>query len=215
MQPSSTGQLRDVDLIAVLADHVHHVDGDHHGDAQLGQLRGQVQVALQVGAVDDVQDGVGALGDQVVTGYDFLQRVGGQRVNTGQVHDDDVVMLLETAFLLFHGDAGPVADELVGTGQGIEQRRFTAVGVARQGNLDLLISCSSFFLKPLTYVNGLFHFDHFGIRLTDAELIAAHGDLHGVAQRRTLRTKTSVPLVMPMSMMRRLTVRPRRAALRP
>ena len=34
-----TGQLRDVDLIAVLADHVHHVDGDDHGDAQLGELR--------------------------------------------------------------------------------------------------------------------------------------------------------------------------------
>ena len=33
------GELGDVDLVAVLADHVHHVDGDDHGDAQLGKLR--------------------------------------------------------------------------------------------------------------------------------------------------------------------------------
>ena len=33
------GELGDVDLVAVLADHVHHVDGDDHGDAQLGELR--------------------------------------------------------------------------------------------------------------------------------------------------------------------------------
>ena len=32
-------ELGDVDLVAVLADHVHHVDGDDHGDAQLGELR--------------------------------------------------------------------------------------------------------------------------------------------------------------------------------
>ena len=131
-----TGQLRDVDLIAVLADHVHHVDGNHHRNAQLGQLRGQVQVALQVGTIDQVQDGVGALGDQIIPGYDLLQRVRRERINAGQVHDDDVVMLLETSFLLFHRNAGPVTNELIRTGQGIEQRRFTAVRVARQGDLN-------------------------------------------------------------------------------
>jgi len=34
------GQLGDVDLVAILADNIHHVDGDDHGDAQLGQLGG-------------------------------------------------------------------------------------------------------------------------------------------------------------------------------
>ena len=47
-------------------------------------------------------------------------------------------MLLELAFLLLHGDAGPVADELVGARQRVEQCRLTAVGVARKGNFDLL-----------------------------------------------------------------------------
>ena len=35
-----------VDLVAVLPHHVHHVHGHHHRDAQLGQLGGQVEVAL-------------------------------------------------------------------------------------------------------------------------------------------------------------------------
>ena len=129
-----TGQLRDVDLVAVLADDVHHVDGDDHGDAQLGELRGEIKVTLKVGAVDDVQNGIGALADQVVPGYDFLQRVGRQRVNAGQVGDDDIVMLLELAFLLLDRDARPVADELVGAGQSVEQGGLAAVRVARKGD---------------------------------------------------------------------------------
>ena len=130
-------QLLHVDLVAVLANHVHHVDGDHNGDAQLRQLGGQIEIALQIGAVDDVQNGVGALADQVVAGHHLLQRVGGQGVDAGQVHDDHVLVLFQASLLLLHRDAGPVAHKLVGAGQGVEQRCLTAVGVARQRDLDL------------------------------------------------------------------------------
>ena len=135
-------ELSHVDLVAVLADHVHHIDGDDNGDTQLGQLSGQVEVALQVGTVNDVQDGIGALIDQIVTGNHFLQRVGGQGVDAGQVHDDHILVLLQTALFLLHGDAGPVTNELVGAGQRIEQRGLTAVGVARQRDLDLFFHMS-------------------------------------------------------------------------
>ena len=134
-----TGQLLGVDLVAVLADHIHHVDGDDHRDAQLGKLGGQVEVTLQIGAVDDVEDGVGPLTDQVVTGHHFLQRVGRQGVDAGQVHDDHILVLLQLAFLLLHGNTGPVTNKLVRARQRIEQRGLTAVRVARQGNFDLLL----------------------------------------------------------------------------
>ena len=130
------GQLLGVDGVAVLAHHVHHIDGDDHGDAQLSQLSGQVQVAFQIGAINDVQDGVRTLVDQIVSGYHFLQGVGGEGIDPGQVGDDDIVVLFQAAFLLFHGDAGPVADELIGAGEGIEQGRFTTVWIARQSNGD-------------------------------------------------------------------------------
>ena len=141
-----TGQLLDVDLVAVLLDDIHHVDGDDDRDAQLGQLRGEVEVALEVGAVDDVQDGIRALRDQIVTGDDFLQRVRRKGIDTGKVHDDDVLMLLKPAFLLLDGDAGPVANELVRARQGVEQRCFAAVRIAREGNFDLLFH---FLLLPV------------------------------------------------------------------
>ena len=134
-----TGQLCHIDLVTGLAHHVHHVDGHHHRDAKLGKLRGQVKVALQVGTVDDVQNGIRALVDQVVTGHHFLQRIGRKGINAGQVHDDYVFMLFELALFLFHGNAGPVAHELVGPCQSIEQRGFSAVGIARQGDADLFV----------------------------------------------------------------------------
>ena len=172
------GQLLQVDLVAVLADEVDHVDSHDNGDAELDQLGGQVEVTLDVGAVDDVQDGVGLLIDEVAAGNDLLQRVGRQRVDTGQVLDHDVVVPLELAFLLLNGNAGPVADILVRTGQAVEQGGFTAVRVACQSNFNCHL------VKPLSllFQNSL-NFDHFGVSLADAELVVANGQLHRVAQR--------------------------------
>ena len=41
--------------------HVHHVQGDDHGDAHLHDLGGQIQVALQVGGIYQVDDHIGVL----------------------------------------------------------------------------------------------------------------------------------------------------------
>ena len=127
-----------VDGIAVLADQVHHVQGDDHGNAQFDELGRQVQVALQVRSVHDVQDNVGAFFDQVIPRDDFLQRVRGKRIDARKVCDDHVLVILDAAFLLFDRDTGPVPDELVGAGQSVKQRCFTAVRVASQGNADLV-----------------------------------------------------------------------------
>ena len=143
-------QLLQVDLIAVLADQIDHVDRHNNGDAQLDQLGGQVEVALNVGAIDDVQDGIGLLLDQVSTGDDLLQRVGRQGVDTGQVLDDDILIALQLAFLLFHGNAGPVANVLVGAGQVIEQGSLAAVRVTGQCNFNThCVSFPLFGIKPL------------------------------------------------------------------
>ena len=129
-------QLLQVDGVAVLAHQIDHVHSHHHRDAQLDQLGGQVEVALDVGAVDDVQDGVGLLLHKVSTGDNFFQRVGGQRVDAGQILNDNVLVTLEFAFLFFHSNAGPVAHILVGAGQVVEQGRFAAVRVAGQCNFN-------------------------------------------------------------------------------
>ena len=141
------GQLLQVDLVAVLADEVDHVDGHDHGDAELDQLGGQVEVTLDVGAVDDVQDGVGLLIDEVAAGNDLLQRVGRQRVDTGQVLDHDVIVALELAFLLLDGNTGPSA-RLRPTGP------TTSCSVTIWSTLSETVRCSTraFFLTALSQV---------------------------------------------------------------
>ena len=143
-------QLLQVDLVAVLADEVDHVDSHDHGDAQLDELGGQVQVTLDVGAINDVQDGIGLLLDQISTGDDFFQSVRRQGVDTGQVLDDDILLALQLAFLLLDGNAGPVADVLIRAGQIVEQGSLTTVRVAGQCNFNA--HCNSF---PLVTIKRL------------------------------------------------------------
>ena len=131
------GELGRVNAVAVLADNVHHVQRNDHRDAQFGELRGQVQVALQVGRVDDVEQRVRALVDQHVTGDDFFHRVRAQGVNARKIRNDDILLALEAAFLLLNRNARPVADELVRAGQVVEQRGLAAVRVAGKRDLDL------------------------------------------------------------------------------
>ena len=113
-------QLGKIDLVPVFPNQIHHIDRNHHGNSQLDELCGEVEVALDVGAVHDVQNGVGPLTDQIVPGDHLFQCVGGQGVNTGQILNDHVFVPLQAAFLFFHRDAGPVAHILVGAGQGVE-----------------------------------------------------------------------------------------------
>ena len=128
------GKLFYIDLIAVLLHDVHHIDGDDDRDAKLGQLGGQVQVTLQVGTINDVQDGIGALAQQIITGYYFFQGVGGKGINAGQVGDGNTLVLFQLTFLFLYGNTRPVAYKLVGAGQRVEQGSFTAVGVTGKGN---------------------------------------------------------------------------------
>ena len=70
------GELGNVDLVAVLLYDVHHVDRSHYRNAKLYELCGQVEVTLEVGTVDDVQNYIGALAYKVVSCYYFLKGVG-------------------------------------------------------------------------------------------------------------------------------------------
>ena len=117
---------------AVGLDLVHHVERQHHGDAQLHDLHGQVQVALDVGAVDDVDDSVGFLVEQEVARDDLLVGVRRQRVHARQVGDGGLGVPADGAVLAIDRDAREVADVLVRARELVEQRGLAAVLVAHQ-----------------------------------------------------------------------------------
>ena len=123
-------QLLYVDHVAALLDDIHHVQRDNDRNAHLEQLGGQVQVALDVGSVHQVHDGLRLLVYEVITRNDLLQRVRREGVDTRQVGDQDFLVALELAFLLFHGNTRPVADILGRTGQIVKHRGLAAVRVA-------------------------------------------------------------------------------------
>lgn len=77
------------------------------------QLSGEVKVTLQVSTVNNIEDSVGALGDEVVSCNYFFKGVRGKRVDTGKVSDNNVLMTLEFSLFLFNCYAGPVTYELV------------------------------------------------------------------------------------------------------
>ena len=129
------GQPVHVDPVPPLFHLVHEVEGHHRGPLQLQQLDGEVQVALQIGGVHNVDDAVGGRADDKVPGHNLLHGVGGQGVDAGQVHHRHrPVTDAGLPLLLLHRHAGPVAHILVGAGESVEQGGLAAVGVAGQSD---------------------------------------------------------------------------------
>ena len=135
---------------AVGPDLVHHVQGQHHGHPQLQQLQRQIEVALDVGGVHDVDDAVGLLVEDVVPGDDLLLGIGPQGVDARQVHHGAALFAPYFAGFLVHGDAGEVAHVLVGAGEGVEKRGFAAILIADQGENHTAASFTWIFMASST-----------------------------------------------------------------
>ena len=86
------GELVRVDLIAVLLDQVGHVEGNDHGQAGLDNLKRQVQVTLEVGGIDDLDDDIGLAAHEVIARALLLGAVGGKRVDAREVRDGNVLV---------------------------------------------------------------------------------------------------------------------------
>ena len=122
-----------VDAAAVAGQLVHHVERQHRRHAQRQQLQRQIEVALEIRRVDDVDDAVGLVFQDEIAGHDLLRRVGAERVDARQIDHGAVLLPADGAGFLVDRDAGEIADMLVGACQLVEQRRFAAVLVAGQG----------------------------------------------------------------------------------
>ena len=155
------GKLVRVDLVAVFLHEVGHVEGHDHGQAGLNDLKCQVQIALKVGCVDNLDDHIGLAAHEVIARALLLGAVGGKRVDAGEVRNRDVLVTQELGFLFLNRDAGPVANVAVGAGDQVEKRGLAAVGVTRQRDMDLrvrhsiLLPCVPALLSPRRLDNVL------------------------------------------------------------
>ena len=121
-----------IDSAAVGTHLVHHIERQHHRHAQLKELKRQVQVALDIGRIDDVNDAVRLSVEDEVSGNDLLLRVGAQGIDARQIDHGAILYLADLADFLIDCHAGEVAHMLIGAGEGVKKCRFTAVLVADQ-----------------------------------------------------------------------------------
>ena len=122
----------DVHRAPVTGELVHHVERDHGGNPHLEALHGEVEVALDVGGVHDVDDAEGMLVEHELAAHQLLARVRRERVDAGQVGDDGIGIVEYYAILAVHRDAGEVAHVLVRPRELVEEGRLAAVLVANE-----------------------------------------------------------------------------------
>src|SRR5581483_3828704 len=112
------GERSDVDVMAVFLGDIDHVERDDRGVAEFDDLRRVVEIALEIGGVDDDNDerGRGQFREtmqQHVAGDLFVEGLRAEAVGAGEIeHLDGGVggRVEEAAFLAFDGDAGVIAD---------------------------------------------------------------------------------------------------------
>ncbi len=116
---------------------VRHVERADHRDAQLLELQAEVEIPLQVGRIDHVDDDVRPLLQEEIARHDLVQRIGGQAVDARQVDDPEArVAEVVDSLALLHGDAGIVPHLVMGAGDGVEEACLARIRVARQGDAD-------------------------------------------------------------------------------
>ena len=126
-------QFVNIDGITVSAHFIHHVEGDDHGNVHFQELYSQIQIALNICGVNDIDDRMRFFVEYKFAGDQFLTAVGGHGINAGQVRDKRVGIMADRTVFTADGHAGKVADMLVGSCELIEQCGLAAVLISHQG----------------------------------------------------------------------------------
>ena len=127
----------DADGTAVGGHLIHHVEGEHHRYAQLHQLHGEIEVAGQVGRIDDVDDAARLFPEDKLAHDQLLARIRRHGVDAWQVGHQRIGMPADDAVLAVDCYAGEVAHVLVCAGELVKERRLAAVLVAGKGECKL------------------------------------------------------------------------------
>ena len=199
--------LVDADGAAVFPDLVHHIQGQHHGNIQLHKLHGQIQVPLDIRGVHDIDDALRVLVQDEIPRHDLLAGVGRHGIDARQVCHQRILPAPDLAVFTVHRHAREISHMLAGSGELVEQRRLSAVLVARQGEgqhralrqgmLRLLqMKFSSLakarmghrrprlFLRRALGVPDVFYLYLLRVRQAQGQLVAVDAQLHRVTHGR-------------------------------
>ena len=136
-----TRQRQHIHVAALLAQLVSHVQQHQSRRAQRDHARRQHEVAVQVGGIQNQDDGVGARRAGHVSGQHINRDLlvfglGRKTVNAREIDKRNLLpfRVAHVAGVMFDGDAGKIADLLAQTGKPIEKRGLAGIRRADDGN---------------------------------------------------------------------------------
>src|SRR5205085_2043374 len=126
-----------IDVEAVAAGEVDHVERHHRRRAECDQLQSEAKVIVEIAGVEDDQKRVGQplallLAQEDVAGHLLIRAGGIETVGAGEVDqlDRPAVGKIEAARLPLDGDARIITDLLSRPGQHVEQGALAGIGIA-------------------------------------------------------------------------------------
>ena len=152
-----------VDVIATLLGFIKHVEGADHADVHVYQLGGEIEIALQVAGVDDVDDDIRRMLDELLAHIEFFWRISREGIGTRQIYQIEVVAVeIGFAHLGIHGYTAIVAYAFVSTRSKVEEGSLAAVWISHQCHVDDAVE-SFCFLFSQGFVAGIvfsFSYEH-------------------------------------------------------
>jgi hypothetical protein len=132
-------QCGEVDVESLGLCFVDEVGGDDDRDEKRSSLEGGEEGALELRGLGHAENDIGTrlapgsakdIEGDLFIGGDGVEAVGAGEVNAEEIH----AVMGEAAFFAFDGDAGIVADALAVAGEAVEERGFSRVRLADEGD---------------------------------------------------------------------------------
>ena len=120
---------------------VHHVESQHHRYVELHQLHGQIEVAFDVGSINDIDDPARITFQDEATADDLFAGVGTEAVNARKIGHDGIWVTFDDAIFAVDCHTRKVADMLLATRQLIEKSRLSAVLIADESKGEASLFC--------------------------------------------------------------------------
>ena len=122
---------------AVSLHFIHHIQSDNHRHIQLHQLHREIEVALDIRRVHDIDNAGRLFFEYELSGNQLFLRIGRHRINPRKVCHFRAGMSFDGAALPVYRNAREISYMLVGAGQLIEQGCFAGILVSgkREGQL--------------------------------------------------------------------------------
>ena len=143
----------DVQPVPLRLQFIVHVQGHHHPQVHVNQLRSEIEIPLEVGCIHHIHHHIRHLVYKVLPHIEFLRAVCRKGIRTRKIDEDEpVASVHETALLCIHCHSAVVPDMLVAAGSDIEKGCLAAVGIAHQGYADDPVPLLGQSLHPLVKI---------------------------------------------------------------